>query len=362
MQAIALKPSRAQYTALYLGLVLLALCSVLLPPVGFAAALLLPLVGSPLLRTGQEWAAWAAYAVPCAVSLVSGYHPLYSLSLLLPGALCFLALKKARRRRGQVSTMLAIALCVAAYAAAMTLMALCASLALGDSLADGLKALVLERVASSDRPGLVLYRLAAAGLANVPKAYRNANLLFFAFDPALIRQLTLSFQLTLERLLSRMIPSLFAHVCLLGGLFTALNYARFHCAALLVETNPRVPSERKTYVLPPLRFSMLTVPRPLRWPLFAMGLCGVLLVVSDGSLEVTLGWLLYTAFCAILQLQGAAAFLFLLDKRSPERTALHGALMAVLYVVIPPVLFWFGAADLLFHFRTKDILNHQEEE
>lgn len=360
MQAIALKPSRMRYAALYLSLLMLAVCSMLLPAAALPAALLIPLCGGPLMRSDREWIAWIACAVPSAVALVCGYDVLYSLSLLLPGTLCFLALT--RRRKDHLSTPRAMALCIASYAVALTLIAFCGSLALGEGLANGLAALLMERVANAQRPGLVLYRLATMGLVNVPKAYQNANLLLFAFDPALIRQMTLSLRLTLDILLSRMIPTFFAQVCLLGGIFTALLYTQFRGASLLVETNPRVPSERKTYVLPVFRFRMLTLPRPLRWPLLGAGLLGVLLVAAGGSLETTLGWLLCTVFSTVVQLQGAAASMFWLARHSPEHTALHGALIAILYVLMPPVLFWIGLADLIFHLRAKNILNHDEEE
>lgn len=362
MQSIALRPSRARYAALYLLLLLLALCPMLLPATALPAALLMPLCAGPLIRSDQAWIAWLACAIPSAVSLACGYAVPYSLSLLLPGVMCFLVLGRRGKRKGHLSTPRAMALCIASYAASLTFIALCGSLAMGDGLVSGLKALLLERLETAEYPGIVLYRLAAMGLISVPKAYQNASLLLFAYDPVLIRQMTLSLQLTLDVLLPRMIPTLFAQICLPGGIFTVLHHVYFRGATLLVEANPRVSSERKTYVLPVFRFRMLTLPRPLRWPLFGAGLSGVLLITAGGSLEMTLGWLLYTSFSVIVQLQGAAASMFWLAKRTPEHTALHGALIAVLYVLMPPVLFWIGLADLIFHLRARTILNHDEEE
>lgn len=363
MDVVALKPQRAQLTALVLAHVLLGVFCAVAPAFAWAVALALPLVSCPLLGRKQQWIVPIACLVPCIVGLAAGYGPWPALSLLLPGSLCCggLMALKAHKRLGSP---MAIAVCVGAYAVALLLMVTAASCTLGASLAHGLTQLATQAVETARQPGLVLYQLAAAGLVNVPDGFQNTSLLMLVIDSGLIRQMLLSFTLTLETLLTGLLPALLVQFTLVGGLFTALRTQRLNCVVLLVGKSKTSPAERRAQVAPPPSFSLLTLPPAVRYGAVAFGVLGFVLCGFASSFARTLGLLMYTAFAALFELSGAAVMVGMLTLRRPQRRVLYGILTAGLYVLFPLALFLLGTADQILHFRSNIISNdqHKEEE
>ena len=352
MQSAAIRPAKAQLWSAMVGLALLCALMLLLPFACPALALVTPLLGCPLVGNRRQWAAWIAGALPAAVSLLSGFDPLYSLSLLLPGLLpLFLTLwLRARRKLAAPSV---IPLFIVAYATALTLVVAAASHALGAGLAEGLTEQIVARVASSDQPGLVLYRFALAGLLSVPDSYHSGVLPLFLLDIDLVRQMLLSLRLHVQALLAQTLPPLFVQACVLGGLFTALRVQHLNCAVLIVGPDPEHPGGRKARVASPPGFRLLMLPAHLRWPLCLMAVVSLVLLTSDGDLAQTLGQLFFAAFTCAFQLAGAAVLVCMLASRAPDRAPLYGVLAAVLYVLFPMVLFLLGVTDQALHFRTR---------
>ena len=237
MQPSEIRPQRAQLTAAMLGLGLLGVVMAVFPFTCVLLALVVPLLACPLAGRKQQWAAWLAALAPATISLLAGFHPLYAVSLALPG-LCAMATALWLKRSKRLPAPAAILYEMVAYAFALLCVVICAQAALGNAIAPGLAEWLVKRVQSSGNTGLLLYRFAAAGLIAVPEGYQKASLLSFAFDPVLIRQLLLSLRLTAERLIASALPSLFVQACMLGGLFTALRCQRLNCMVLLVEEGP----------------------------------------------------------------------------------------------------------------------------
>ena len=344
MQSTAIRPAKAQLWAAVAGLVLLCALMLLFPFACPILALVTPLLGCPLVGHRRQWAAWTAGALPAAVSLLGGFDPLYSLSLLLPGLLP-LSLTLWLRARKKLAAPSVILLFIAAYAAALTLVVAAAVHALGAGLAEGLTELAVARVAQSDEPGLVLYRFALAGLVSVPDSYQGGVLPLFLLDIDLVRQMLLSLRLHL--------PSLFVQACMLGGLVTALRVQHLNCAMLIVGPDPDHPGGRKTRVASPPGFRLLMLPAHLRWALCLMAVASLVLIASEGDLAQTLGQLFFAAFTCAFQVAGAAVLVCMLASRAPDRAPLYGALAAVLYVLFPMVLFLLGVTDQALHFRTR---------
>lgn len=364
MQAVALKPQRIQITLLTVELLLLSVLAIAMPPAAAAVAFLLPLAGCPLQGQSRRPLAWIACIVPVISWVCAGYDLVTGLCLLLPYALCGGLFVFFKANKTLASPLLVFA-CVGAYAISLTALAAAAAHALGTSLPTGLTRLASKAVQSTKQPGLTLYRLAAFGLVNLPKGVENTNLLLLLFDPVLTRQMLLSFELTLEMLLKSLLPALFVHITLIGGLFTAFRTQRLNCAMLVVDAAEGSQAERKTHVALPPGFRLLTIPSHARNALFLCGLAGMLLLFTGGAYVQTLGVLLYTVFNAIFELTGAAVMVCVLAARHPERRVLYGIMAALLYVLFPLALFLLGVTDQLLHFRSTIIhvhQNHQEEE
>lgn len=351
MQPSEIRPQRAQLTAAMLGLGLLGVVMAVFPFTCVLLTLVVPLLACPLAGRKQQWAAWLAALAPAAISLLAGFHPLYAVSLALPG-LCAMATALWLKRSKRLAAPAAILYEIAAYAFALLCVVICAQAALGNAIAPGLAEWLVKRVQSSGNTGLLLYRFAAAGLIAVPEGYQKAGLLSFAFDPVLIRQLLLSLRLTAERLIASALPSLFVQACMLGGLFTALRCQRLNCMVLLVEEGP-ARTQRKTRVIRPPGFRMLFLPPKSGWLPGVMGLASLVLLSAQSALAQTLGQLFYAAFACTFQVLGAAVIVCLLSARKPERAPLYGALAGAAYVLFPLALFFIGVADQAGHTRVK---------
>ena len=361
MQAIALRPQRGQITGNLAGLALCVLGMLVFPVACIPLALLLPLFACPLIGHKTQWASFLSAAAPSLISLANGMDFLYCLSLL---AICGLPLAATELLRPgkKGASPLAFLFHIAAYAAALTAVSFCASRVLGGDLSAGLADALVSRVEASPRVGVTLYQLAASGLIGVPKAYQRAEMLVFALDPALIRQLLMSLRLTLNLSFAQLLPSLFVQACIIGGLFTALRVQRLQHSYLLVsgQQNPKAVGERVRVAIPP-GFSMLQLPPPLRWPVSLIGLGALLCAMTPGSFAQELSLLLYTAFVCVFQLIGAAVAICLLSARHPDRKALYGVLAGFIYIFFPIVLFLIGVLDPVLHFRSKTLFQQEEE-
>lgn len=352
MQIVALKPQRMQLIALMVCLGLMALGTALFPAMAVVFALLMPLFSCPLAGHRQHWAALAASVAPTLISLLNGYDTLYAVSLLvLTGAPLAVAYVLAANKNQSGSMPLGAH--IAACAAGLAVVIACATHALGGNLPTGLADLLTQRVSASAQPGMALYRLATAGLLNVPNEYRGASLLVYLLEPALIRQMLMSLHLTLEILFRQSLPSAFVQAGVICGLFTALRARRLNTAMLIVFRDARNPNKRQTRVAQPLGFSSLTLPRSLSRLVTGMGLCSILLIGTGSQLMQTLGLLFYAMFNTVFQLCGAAVIVGVLSARNPERKPLYGSLAAILYVLFPLALFLIGILDPALHFRKR---------
>ncbi len=351
MQPPEIRPQRAQLTAAMLGLGLLTAVMAVYPFTCVIGTLVVPLLACPLVGRKQQWAAWLAAIAPAVISLLAGIDPLYGVSLALPG-LCTMVAALWLKRGKRLAAPIAILYEIAAYAFSLLCIVICAQAALGGPIAPSLTELLAERIQSSQQPGLVLYRFAAAGLIAVPEGYQRASLLSFALDPVLIRQLLLSFRLTAEGLIASTLPSLFVQACMLGGLFTALRCQRLNCMVLLVEQGPS-PSQRRTRIMHPPGFRLLRLPPKTGWVPGVMGLASLVLLSTGSALAHTLGQLFYAAFTCTFQVLGAAVMVCLFSARKPERAPLFGVLAGAAYVLLPLALFFTGVADQTGHLRAK---------
>ena len=359
MPKLMLKPQKAQLTAWSVALAVLAAAMFLFPALCLPLALLTPLFACLLLKSRMQWVAWASVAAPMAAALLDGQDGLFSASLLLPCGLALAVTCLPSEKRLGVKGLLWY---LGASTAALTMIVFCASYALGAPLSDALTQTLMRRVQNAENQGQLLYRFAQAGLAGVPKEYRQAGPLAYALDPVLIRQLLLSLEETVRRLLESLLPQAFVQAALLGGLFTALRVRRAEGVFVVVEAAaPGNDGQRTARVAIQPGFRFLTIPPGLRRALVGMGMASLLLMYAEQSLLATLGLLFYTAFSAAFALQGAAVLVCTLAAKKPERLTAAGFLAAALYVLFPLALVLLGLSDSFVHYRAKLLRSDQKK-
>ena len=347
MQSVALGPRRAELTALVISLAALCVAMLVLPGLCLPLSLLTPLLGCPLVRRREEPVAWAAAAMPLLASLLAGDPAVYAVSLALVGLLplAFTRFAPPAARVG-LGGMLCYVGCIALSLIAV---ALSATLWLGAPLWQTLSARLCARVEGSERAGEWLLRLAAAGLLRLPKGYGSG--FARAIPAAFTKQMALSLQLSLQRLLQGGLPALWVQLSLLVGLFTCLRVSRFCDCFVIVETVS--PGERRARVSAPPGFGQWALPRALRSPVLSIGVLSLGLMLFGGDYAATLGQLGYTLFETAFMLNGAAVVVGLGAARDEDRKALWGLLAAALYLIAPLLLFLLGAADQGIHFRKR---------
>lgn len=357
MEGIRLKPKQAVLAASVSGLAVLSAACFLLPECCVLFAAVIPVIACPLVRHRQEPVCWVAAAAPAAASLMllSGTERMlpYVLSMLLHGLLPLLVtrLVPLPRRMGARGFLWYIG----TSAVSLTAVAACAGFLLDAPLQTALTDLVTARVESSPQAGLILYRLAAAGLVSVPENFPRSEILLHVLEPLMVRQMLLSFRLTLETMLANALPSAMIQGMLVTGLFTALRVDRMNGVVLMMQSDPEKPAEKKTIVAVPPGFSMLSMPGHLRTALVVMAIVSAVLMSSPGALESTVGLLMYHTFTVCFQLQGAAVASGMFLMKHPEKRLLIGILAAAVYVLAPMALFLIGVTDQVFHYRTHKV-------
>lgn len=347
MQTVALKPKRAEWTAMIAGLVILCVVMMAVPMLCAPLALLMPLLACPLVGRREASAAWTAAAVPVLSSLLAGYDALYSVSLLLIGLLPllitrFVPIKERPGAKGMLLYLGAVAL-------ALTMVLVTATRMMGGPLQYTLAEAFVQQVAQSGNAQAVLNQFAAAGLISIPEGYVDQGVMRQLMMPVYTQQMLMSLRLTTQNLLAQYLPSLFVQSCMVIGLFTSLRLERVNGVLLVVET--KSASEKRTRVVAPPSFRLLTLPRGMRGTVFALVITSLLLMLASSDVARIIGRLCYAAFQTMFYLLGASVLVFMYTKNDPDRRFLSGVMAAALYVLAPFVLFLIGLADQTFHFR-----------
>lgn len=346
MQTVALKPKRAEWMAMLIGLFLLCVPMMIVPALCAPLAMAMPLLACPLVGRREEPAAWITAAVPTVASLAAGYDALYAVSLALIGLLPLLItrlvpLKKRPAAKG-------IVMYIAAMTFSVTVVIAAAAHMLGGSLQYTLAEAIVQWVAASEDKEILLRQLMASGLISVPDGYSVQNAARPLMEAFYSQQMLMSLRLTLEMLLAQYLPSAVVQLSIIIGLFTSLRLERVSGVLLVVET--RSASEKHTRVVAPPSFRLLAMPRPLRGTALALAVTSLVLMASGGMTGVV-GQLCYATFETLFCLLGAAVMVFVYTKNDPDRKTLAGVLAAALFVMAPFVLFLIGLADQRFHFR-----------
>ena len=349
MERVAIKPGRAQLHALVLGLCAVCIAMVILPAFCAPLSLLMPLLACPLVGRREEPLVYVAAAMPAVVSLMAGYETVYSLSLLTVGGFALLVTKllPPKNRVG----MQGILWYMMAVAASLVLIAACAARMLGGPLWQSLAELMADVISRHEQSALLLYRFAASGLISVPEGYAGNALLSQLFNPLVVRQMLLSFKLTIGNLLFDLLPSFFVQASMMVGLFTALRVQRMNGVILVVEA--QTPAHKKARVAVPPGFRLLTLPPRARWPITLMAVAALFLLSAAAPVAQIVGQLCYTTFETVFMLVGAAVIVGVFSSKNPERKRLYGLLAALLYMMAPFILFLIGLSDQTFHYRTK---------
>ena len=347
LQTVALKPKRAEWTAMLIGMVLLCAAMIAVPALCVPLSLAVPLLACPMVGRREEPAAWASAVVPVVASLLKGYDPLYAASLLLIGALPLLItrLVPMKQRPGPKG----ILMYLSAIAFSLTVVLAMAVRMLGGPLQYTLAEAFTEWVAQSPHKQMLLQQLAINGLISVPEGYTAQGLTGVLMEASYSREMLMSLRLTAERLIAQELPSLFVQSCMIVGLFIPLRLERVNGVLLVVET--RTASDKQTRVIAPPSFRLLAMPRSIRITAFALAMAAFLLLMVADSFSYTLGQLCYAALETMFCLLGAAVMVFVYTKNDPDRKTMAGVLAAALYVLAPFVLFVIGLADQTFHFR-----------
>ena len=347
MQTVALKPKRAEWTAMMIGLLILCAAMFFVPAACVPLALAAPLLACPLAGRREEAAAWFSAAVPVIASLIAGYDAFYAASLLLIGALplAITRLVPIKQRSGFKG----VAIYVSCMAFSLTIVLALASRMLGGPLQYSLASAFTEWVEESPNRQALLRQFAMKGLLSVPEGYTAQGVTGVLMEAAYSRQMLMSLRLTLEMLIAHELPSLFVQACLIAGLFIPLRLERVSGVVLVVET--RTASDKRTRVVAPPSFRLLVMPRFLRSTAFVLAIASFVFMLSADGFTRTVGQLCYAAFETMFCLLGAAVMVFVYTKNDPDRKTHAGVLAAALYVIAPFVLFIVGLMDQTFHFR-----------
>lgn len=349
LQHVVIKPKRAEWKALYIGLMILCAAIMLAPPLSLPLALALPLLVCPMVRRSGEPAAYIAALAPTLSALLAGYDPLYAASLALIGLLPLFITRflPDQQRTG----MGGILWYVGVMFASLTAVTVCATCALGAPLWKTLAEVLVRMIADHERSEQILLQAASAGLASIPDGYQSGSLLGIAMGATYKQQMLLSLRLTIEATLYNQLPGLLVQASVVIGLFTQLRLLRFKGTVLVVQAV--TPSERKTTVAVPLGFQLLMLPRSARRPMLVLAVASLVLLTTYSTYAQTLGQLCFTLFEQVFTLIGAAVMIHLLCHCDPERKTACGVLAAFLYLFAPFALFLIGVMDSFLHFRTK---------
>lgn len=347
MQTVALKPKRAEWMAMLIGLLILCAIMLFVPALCVPLALAAPLLACPLVGRKEEAVAWVSAVVPTAASLLAGDDTLYALSLALIGVLPLLITRliPIQKRPGALGMLMY----VSAMAFSVTTVLAAATRMLGGPLQFALAQAFVDWVDQAPNREVLVKQFAANGLLSIPKGYMDQSAVRPLMETVYIRQMLMSLRLTMEMLLERYLPSLAVQSCLIVGLFISLRLERANGVLLVVEA--RTAADKRTRVVAPPSFRLLAIPGNVRRTMLALGVTALLLLTSPGSFASTLGQLCYAAFETVFCLLGAAVMVFLYTKNDPDRRIMAGVLTTAIYLMAPFVLLLVGMMDQRFHFR-----------
>ena len=351
MQTVALKPKRAEWTAMKTGLIVLCVVMMLAPELCLPLALAAPLLACPLLKgqTGQKMLPWLSAAAPACASLAAGMDVFYSLSLALIGLLPLLITNGIPQQMRPGAKGMLLYMTAAAFSLTVSLAA--ASRALGGPLQLMLAEELVRWVEANENRSQLLNRLAAAGWIAVPEGYAEQGVAGALMQTEHIRQMLMSLKWNVRMMIAQLLPGLFVQGCVITGIFTALRMERVNGVLLVVET--KTPAQKQTRVIAPPSFRLLTLSRGLRmmWALIAV--TGLVLMTSQTAAVAVAGQMCLALAETVGCLLGAAAMIFLYTQNDPDRRVTAGVLAAALYLFCPFALLALGIADQIFHIRTR---------
>jgi len=357
LQTVALKPKRAEWTAMLIGLIVLCAAMFAVPALSALPALAAPLLACPMVGRKEEPVAWISAAAPALASLAAGMDPLYAASLVLIGALPLLItrLVPVKKRPGALGMLMYIS----AMAFSITVALAMATRMLGKPLQYSLAQTFVDWVDRSENKQMILRQFAVNGLLSIPEGYTTQGLAGVLAEAAYSRQMLMSLRLTMEMLLAQLLPQLVVQSCMIIGLFTALRLERVNGVLLVVEA--RTAADKHTRVIAPPSFRLLAMPRGVYGTMLALAVTALLAMTSSSSFAAIVGQLCYAAFRTAFCLLGAAVMVFLYTRTDPDRRVMAGVLAALLFVAMPFVLLVVGLMDQRFHFRKNQARKPDEE-
>lgn len=360
MENITLKPKKAELTGMVAGLAALSVIMLVFPVSSPVLTFAVPLLACPLSgHRKQQAVAWISTCIPAIAMLLAGYDLLLSFSLLLPGTLLmgltrFLQKQKRMNPADMLWYMAALAVSVSVILAALTH-------ALDGNLVQRLADAVISAIEASDQRAALLYRLAASGLISVPEGYGQGGLMGQLMEATHSRQMLMSLRLTLETLITNALPSLCVQLSLIVGMFACLRVQHMNGVVVVVEINRENPTERRAHVSAPPGFRLFYLPRAIRWTAVIVAFVSLMLKTGGGTLEWTLGTMGYAVFETLFRLEGAAIAVFMLTRRDEDRAVMAGILACAIYVLAPGVLMVMALLEPVFHFRSPQDDNPDEE-
>lgn len=353
MESVAVKPKRAQVMTNVVALGILGGLSLAGPAPGVICALLLPLFACPLAKHKEEKMAWAACALPCVGCLLQGADPLLAAVLLMPGMIPLWVTRKLHPKERTGMNGILLYICLTALSAALVL----GSVFFGAQTA--LPDTAMNWLGRSESAGMLLMQLAQMGLVSLPEGFEPGGLMMQLMEPAVLQQMLLSFRRTVELFMIHELPMLVTHVCILIGLFTSLRVEHLNGVMLVVEIDPNRPGERKTHVTSPPGFRLLSLPPKMRLALAALLLLCAMMVSSTG-ISQTLALMGAQFILTCYQLVGASVMVFVFAKNRPDQIRLIGAVVGLIYAMLPTVPFLIGLSDSIFHYRTHKVREDSE--
>ncbi|NLI22047.1 MAG: hypothetical protein GX418_10955 [Clostridiales bacterium] len=327
-------------------------CVYLFAPLAFVLAFLLPLAVCPAMTEGKTWFALSVPLAPSLGYLLAGGDPIIGAMLPLFPFLCLPVVSF--RRRLRISLVGETLLVTAAFVLSALAMLVRLSELINGPLFPGIAEYVVDTIRGSLYSGAILYRLTNAGVLTLPDAFANAMALQLGdlvwLHPALQTELLNMLRLRLNEAFTQWIPALLMQGGLLVGLLSTLAAERARA--------------RRDGTVPPA-FRQVRLSRREQGYVLVLCLGVVATSFSDQPVTALVCLLMYAAFSAVCQIQGAAVMVALLTRRHPGRAPLYGLLAALLYALFPLSLFILGVADQFVNLRAAgkriDPQNQEEE-
>ncbi len=346
---------------------LLSVSVLVLPPLAFPLAFVMPLIVCPAQISVGLWFALFLPLVPCAGLLWAGADVLLSLCTLPFAYLSLLASVLIRRMKPDF--LQGTLFYVLAFLTSLALLCVRLGVMLGGNLFEGLAIYLTQAVADQPAANRFFFLLIQNGVLALPPQMHNSPLLLLGQNifliPSLRVEILNAFRFVTMEWLYESIPALLLQLSLVIGLFASLHTAResarlYPRPVILLFHGAKGEWKSQASAFPSLR-TLFLPPSYQRHVLFLALAALVLLYAGDGKIPSLMSSMMLSAVTTVYALLGAATLVFVLCQKNPQRTVLAGLAAGALFVTFPTLLWILGFCDQFFHLRASALFQKEED-